>query len=126
MSITYNDSVSYSNPTVSYVGSLVLNVIGLNSVITLNNVTVTYSETENVSNYSTVSAFVDYNIAPTGVLTLTVTEDQAFTISRATIISVNTASAEVGLQQEQLFTTSRASVISTNSTSAEVEVEIVA
>lgn len=73
---TYDQSdITYSEPLVSYAGTLIINVEGLSNPIILNNINVITNTRQDYSNASTIGVMsIDY--APTGVVTLEVVSNQ--------------------------------------------------
>ena len=115
----YNDFISYNQTNVTYNGTLILNVLGLNSPVIVNNATVLFSTVEDTSNFTTMG-IISYDVDPYGIMTLEVTQDQADAILEANFIVIET-SAEVQMAQDQSGAVVEANFTVTE-TSAEVHV----
>jgi len=115
----YNDFISYNETNVTYNGTLILNVLGLNSPVIVNNATVLFSTVEDTSNFTTMG-IISYDVDPYGIMTLEVTQDQADAILEANFIVIET-SAEVQMAQDQSGAVVEANFTVTE-TSAEVHV----
>lgn len=115
----YNELISYNQTNVTYNGTLILNVLGLNSPIIVNNATVLFSTVEDTSNFTTMG-IISYDVDPYGIMTLEVTQDQADAILEANFIVIET-SAEVQMAQDQSGAVLEANFTVTE-TSAEVHV----
>lgn len=89
----YNDFISYNQTNVTYNGTLILNVLGLNSPVIVNNATVLFSTVEDTSNFTTMG-IISYDVDPYGLMTFEVTQDQADAILGAEFIVIE-RSAEV-------------------------------
>ena len=74
---TYDQSdIRYSEPLVSYAGTLIINVQGLSNPIILNNISVITNTRQDYSNATTIGVIsIDY--APTGIITLEVGSSQS-------------------------------------------------
>ena len=72
----YNAPISYSQPGIGYVGSIVINVPGFSSPILLGNLSLFLSSYVDNSNATTIGV-ITYNLAPTGILEITTTQEQA-------------------------------------------------
>lgn len=94
----YNDLITYNQTNITYNGTIKINVPGISDPIILGGITVFVSTEPDYSNATTVG-LVTYDFAPTGILTLETTEDQAFAISQASAIylvpSSETSTAEI-------------------------------
>ena len=115
----YNELISYNQTNVTYNGTLILNVLGLNSPVIVNNATVLFSTVEDTSNFTTMG-IISYDVDPYGIMTLEVTQDQADAILEANFIVIET-SAEVQMAQNQSGAVVEANFTVTE-TSAEVHV----
>lgn len=115
----YNELISYNQTNVTYNGTLILNVLGLNSPVIVNNATVLFSTVEDTSNFTTMG-IISYDVDPYGIMTLEVTQDQADAILEANFIVIET-SAEVQMAQDQSGAVVEANFTVTE-TSAEVHV----
>lgn len=83
----YNESLLYNEPQISYAGVLIINAAGLSSEIVLNNILVDFSLTPDYSNLTTI-ALIEYDIAPTGIITITSQDEESFAISEASSIII--------------------------------------
>jgi hypothetical protein len=74
---TYNQSqIGYNQASISYAGTLIINVEGIANPIILNNITVITSVKNDYSTASTIGVIsIDY--APTGIITLEVGSSQS-------------------------------------------------
>jgi hypothetical protein len=74
---TYNQAdMRYNEPSISYAGTLIINVQGLPNPIILNNINVITSTKQDYSTASTIGVIsIDY--APTGIITLEVGSSQS-------------------------------------------------
>jgi hypothetical protein len=74
---TYNQAdMTYNEPSISYAGTLIINVQGLPNPIILNGINVITSTRQDYSTASTIGVIsIDY--APTGIITLEVGSSQS-------------------------------------------------
>lgn len=80
----YNEqSVIFDQPGISFVGTIIINIIGVNNPIILSNLNLNVSTLSDNSNFTTI-AVVSYDLAPTGILTIEATQDQAYAIVEIT------------------------------------------
>lgn len=86
----YNDIISYNQTNITYNGTLILNVLGLNSPVIINNATVAFSSTIDNSNFTTMG-IISYDIDPYGVMTFEVNQEQANAIAELQIINISTS-----------------------------------
>lgn len=72
----YNAPISYNEPSIGYVGSIIINVPGFSSPILLGNLNINLQSYIDNSNATTIGV-ISYNLAPTGILEITTTQEQA-------------------------------------------------
>jgi hypothetical protein len=92
----YNENISYSQPGLTYIGTIVINVVSLNNPIILSNIFVTVNSTEDYSNATTV-AVLSYDIMPEGILVIEATESQASAIVQIASQTSASSAAEITL-----------------------------
>lgn len=90
----YNDTVSYNQTNITYTGTVNINVPSILDTIVLGNITVVILTEPDFSNATTIG-FVTYDFAPTGVLTIEATVEQAQALVAAEIIYINSISGEI-------------------------------
>lgn len=95
----YNNNILYDQPQISFVGTIVINVIGIENPIILSNVSVSVSLYEDFSNATTV-AVLSYDVVENGILVVEATQSQASALIEAAISSTSTQTAEVTLMTE--------------------------
>jgi hypothetical protein len=117
----YNDNISYSQPGINYIGTIVINIPGVPNPIVLSNINVSVSTSQDYSNATTV-AVISYDIYSEGILTIQATESQANAIVQVIASFDETGSGAISLESvgNQANATSEASTISLNSATAEV------
>lgn len=84
----YNDIISYNQPNVNYIGTLVINVPGISNPIIVHNVNIAVGVIEDLSNATTIG-LVSYDLAPTGIVTIEANIEQAYALSNATSILIS-------------------------------------
>jgi len=84
----YNDTITYSQPNYSYLGTLVIYAPSLSSPIILNNITILIGGQEDYSNYTTI-AVVSMEVSPSGYVTVEVLDEDVFALSSVQSISIN-------------------------------------
>jgi hypothetical protein len=92
----YNNAASYNSESISYQGSLRLNVPSINNSLafnslTLSDITVVISLNEDFTNYTTIGT-VTLEYVESGIITLEVSEQQANALSQAQVVYINTDS----------------------------------
>lgn len=86
----YNDIISYNQPNVNYIGTLVINVPGISNPIIVHNVDIAIGVTEDFSNATTIGV-VSYDLAPSGIITIEASLEQAYALANATAIAISPA-----------------------------------
>lgn len=118
----YNENASYNFPSMSYAGTLIINVPGLSSPIILNSITVITDTREDYSNATTIGVVaIDYS--PTGVVTIDVASSYAGVISQS--IDSITASGQIVVEVMNNYSGLVSQIIDSNSSSGEIAIEIV-
>jgi len=84
----YNDTITYSQPNYSYLGTLVIYAPSLSSPIILNNITILIGGQEDYSNYTTI-AVLSMEVSPSGYVTVEVLDEDVFALSSVQSISIN-------------------------------------
>jgi hypothetical protein len=92
----YNANISYNLPGLTYIGTIIINVVSLNSPIILSNVFVAVNTAEDYSNATTV-AVLSYDIMPEGILVIEATESQASAIVQIASQTSVSGTAEITL-----------------------------
>jgi hypothetical protein len=92
LSILYNSPISYNEPNVGYSGSIIIHAPSFFQPLTINNVKVSFASYTDNSN-ATVVAVISYSYAPTGVLEVFTTDEQAHAI--ISVVGLN--SGEIAL-----------------------------
>lgn len=92
----YNSNINYSQPGLTYIGTIIINVASLNSPIVLSNIFVAVNATEDYSN-ATIVAVLSYDIAPEGILVIEATESQASAIVQIVSETSVSSTAEITL-----------------------------
>jgi hypothetical protein len=93
--LLYNQNIGYNEPIISYSGTLVINIEGINNPITVNNITVITLTSEDNSNATTIGVTsIDY--APSGIITISSPIEQLAIISQA--ITNSAYSGEISIQ----------------------------
>jgi hypothetical protein len=94
----YNDLITYNHNNITYNGTIYINVPGLSNPIILNNITVVVATEPDYSNATTVGV-VTFDLAPSGIMTIEATDEQAYAISESSTIylvpSSETSSTEI-------------------------------
>lgn len=80
----YDSPISYAEPNIGYVGSLVITAPSLSSPITLNNIGIIFGGLEDYSNYTTI-AVVSMSVNSTGIVSIEVLDENV-----SALVSVNT------------------------------------
>jgi hypothetical protein len=93
----YNDLITYNQTNITYTGTIQINVPGISNPIILNDVTVVVSTEPDYSNATTIG-YVTYDFAPTGILTIESTSEQAQALVEAQLIYINSASGEISIE----------------------------
>lgn len=93
----YNDSLIYNQTNITYSGTVNINVPSIINTIILSNVTVVILTEPDFSNATTIGV-VTYDFAPTGILTIEATAEQAEALVAAEIIYINSASGEISIE----------------------------
>ena len=95
-----NENITMNQAGISFVGTIVIHVEGLSNPIILSNLNLTLSSLSDNSNATTM-AVITYNLAPTGILTIQATQEQADAIVNAivntAVASNNSITAEISL-----------------------------
>jgi len=76
MPFTYDSSIGYNEPSVGYVGTIIINIPSSTSPITIGDVNVQLSSYVDNSN-ATVFGVITYDYSPSGILEITSTQEQA-------------------------------------------------
>lgn len=84
----YNDIISYNEPNINYVGTLVINVPGIINPIVVHNVNIAIGVIEDFSNLTTIGV-VSYDLAPTGIITIEASAEQAYALAEAKSIIIS-------------------------------------
>lgn len=84
----YNDIISYNEANVTYQGTLVINVPGLVNPIVVHNINIAIGIIEDFSNATTIGV-VSYDLAPTGIITIEASLEQAHALSGAKSIVIS-------------------------------------
>jgi hypothetical protein len=93
----YNENITYDQPGLSYVGTIIINVEGLLDPIIISNVNVAITTSQDYSNATTV-AVLSYDIYPEGIITIQATQSQANALVEA-VTSSGSGTAEITLLQ---------------------------
>ena len=97
----YNAPISYSQPGIGYVGSIVIKVPGFSSPILLGDLNLSLTSYRDNSNATTIGV-ISYNLAPTGILEITATQEQAeAVVSFVNLNSNQQKVAEINLNSNQ-------------------------
>lgn len=123
----YNDIVTYSQINITYTGTVNISIPSILDTIVLGNITVLILTEPDFSNATTIG-FVTYDFAPTGVLTIEATAEQAQALVGAEIIYINSASGEILTIQttaEQTEALVAAEIGYINSVSGEISIETI-
>jgi hypothetical protein len=101
---TYNQAnMGYNEQSVSYAGTLIINVEGLSNPIILNNINVITRFSQDDSNATTIGV-ISINYSPIGIVTL---ENGSYSSASATTVEVgNTQSGMLTLETENYFSAS--------------------
>lgn len=91
----YNSNIEYNQSGLSYIGTIIINVLGLDSPIILSNLTVSVGISQDYSNNTTI-AVISYNIEPEGILIVEATAAQASALIQSVATSA-TGTAEITL-----------------------------
>lgn len=84
----YNDTITYSQPNYSYLGTLVIYAPSLSSPIILNNIAILIGGQEDYSNYTTI-AVVSMEINPSGYVTIEVLDEDVSALISVESIGIN-------------------------------------
>jgi hypothetical protein len=119
----YNENISYNQPSLSYIGTVIINVLGISNPIIISNLNVAVSISQDYSNATTV-AVISYDIYSEGILTIQATESQANAIIQVLASYDEGASGAISLEAigNQTSATSVASTVSLSSGTAEVTI----
>jgi hypothetical protein len=82
----YNEAILYNEPQVSYNGTLIINAPSLTEKLILNNIVIAISAITDYSNLTTI-ATIQYDITPSGVITITTEDEIAFAIAESNSIT---------------------------------------
>lgn len=93
----YNENITYDQPGLSYVGTIIINVEGLLDPIIISNVNIAITTSQDYSNATTV-AVLSYDIYPEGIITIQATQSQANALVEA-VTSSGSGTAEITLLQ---------------------------
>jgi hypothetical protein len=117
----YNDNITYNQPSINYVGTIIINIPGVSNPIVLSNINVAVSTSQDYSNATTV-AVISYDIYSEGILTIQATESQANAIVQVIASFDEAGSGTISLESigNQSNAISQASTISSSSATAEV------
>jgi hypothetical protein len=96
----YNEDFTYNQPQVSYTGILVVNASGFPNKIILNNITVAVAGVPDYSNLTTI-AIVEFDIAPSGIITISTQDEEAFALADASSITIYPYSENSTILSEQ-------------------------
>jgi hypothetical protein len=83
----YNEAFSYNQTQISYNGVLIINAPGFPDKIILNNISVAFAGLPDYSNLTTI-AIVEFDIAPSGIVTISTQDEQAFALADASSITI--------------------------------------
>ena len=119
----YNENISYNQPGLSYIGTVIINVLGISNPIIISNLNVAVSISQDYSNATTV-AVISYDIYSEGILTIQATESQANAIIQVLASYDEGASGAISLEAigNQTSATSVASTVSLSSGTAEITI----
>lgn len=95
----YNENILYNQPQITYTGTVIVNIIGIENPIILSNLTVIVSLYEDYSNATTL-AIISYDILENGILTIEATQSQASALVEAIVSSNNSQVAEITLSTQ--------------------------
>lgn len=84
----YNDTIAYSQPNYSYLGTLIIYAPSLSSPIILNNIAILIGGQEDYSNYTTI-AFMSIEINPSGYVTVEVLDEDVSALISVDSIAIN-------------------------------------
>lgn len=117
----YNDIISYNHNNIAYNGTLILNVVGIDVPIIINDANIIFNSVQDTSNFTTMG-IITYDIDPYGIMTFEVTEEQAEAIINATFIVVDTSAEVEIIPSNQQMTGISDTNITTTEPSAEIKV----
>lgn len=119
----YNQNITYNQPGLSYIGTVIINVLGISNPIIISNLNVAVSTSQDYSNATTV-AVISYDIYSEGILTIQATESQANAIVQVLASYDEGASGAISLEAigNQSSATSVASTVSLSSGTAEITI----
>ena len=119
----YNQNISYNQQGLTYIGTVIINILGISNPIIISNLNVAVSTSQDYSNATTV-AVISYDIYSEGILTIQATESQANAIVQVLASYDEGASGAISLEAigNQPRATSVASTVSLSSGTAEITI----
>jgi len=113
----YNELLTYNESSVSYIGSIQINVSGIDSPIIISQPSIFFAETVDYNN-ATVIGLVTIDSVSSSQISITATQEQALAIADASVIYI-TPSANVSYEilNDQGFSTAEISIIASGSSS---------
>lgn len=83
----YNSNLTYNNPGVTYVGSLVIKVASLLSPIILNNIKISFAGTPDYSNKTTI-AVLSIDVSASGVITIETVQENLSALTSIEAVTI--------------------------------------
>lgn len=83
----YAEAINYNQSGVSYVGTVLINVEGILNPIILNNIIINFGISQNYSSFTTI-AVMSVDLAPSGIITIEVSPQQAEALIGITKVNV--------------------------------------
>jgi hypothetical protein len=93
----YNQNISYNQQGLTYIGTVIINILGISNPIIISNLNVAVSTSQDYSNATTI-AVISYDIMPDGILVVEATESQA-----SAIVEIVTNSSQIGTAEITLL-----------------------
>jgi hypothetical protein len=118
----YNDTISYSQPGVSFQGTLQINVTGISAPIVINDIQIILLQEVDHSNATTIGV-VSVNYVSSGFVVIEANSAQAQAISESSVISLSSTS-NVTIENISSYSgvTAEAFVLS-NTSESEISIE---
>lgn len=83
----YNDTVSYDQPGVNYIGSLIIKVASLSLPIILNNIRIAFAGSADYSNKTTI-AVLSIDVSASGIITIETVEENLSALTSIEAVTI--------------------------------------
>lgn len=83
----YNETITYGQPGVSYIGSLVIKIASISLPIILNNINIVFGGFADYSNKTTI-AVLSIDVAPGGIITIETVEENLSALTSIETVTI--------------------------------------